>query len=262
MPSYADVAPDEYFPKAKAAAKRAIELDESLAEAHTALARVLFAYEWKFPESEGEYLRAIELNPNYATAHHWYGNANLLRTGRFEEAIVEGKRAQELDPLSLVINADLGENYLLARRYDEAIAQLRKAVEMDDRFYYAHRWLGVAYLMKGLHREAIAEYEKARPLGMESLLGHAYALSGNRAEALKSLARLREISERVYVPPYHFARIYVALGDKEQAFEWLEKSYRERNQEMTRLKIDPFLDPLRSDPRFADLMRRVGFFQQ
>ncbi|MFS8084287.1 MAG: tetratricopeptide repeat protein [Acidobacteriota bacterium] len=262
MPSYADGAPDVFFPKAKAAARRALELDESLAEAHTALARVLFAYDWSFAESDREYQRAIALNPNYATAHHWYGNANLLRTGRFEESIAEMKHAQMLDPLSLIINADLGENYLLARRYDEAIAQLVKTIEMDERFYYAHWQLGIAYQMKGSYPEAIAEYTRARQLSdnqwMLALLGQAYAVSGNKSDAYKLLAQLKELSRQRYIQPYSFAIIYVGLNDKDQAFQSLEESYQNRGQELTRLKVDPFLDPLRSDPRFQNLLRRVG----
>ncbi len=263
IPSYANGSPKEFFPKSKAAAKRALELDETLAEAHTALARVLFAYEWNFAESDKEYLRAIELNPNYPTAHHWYGNANLLRTGRFDESIAEMKRAQELDPLSLIINADLGENYVLSRRYDEGIDQLRKTIELDPRFYYSYRWLGIAYQMKGNYPAAIAEYSRSQRSNndpwAERLLGQAYAASGNKDEAFKSLARLREIAGKQYVPPYHFAILYTALGDNEQAFQWLEKSFQDRGQEMTRLKIDPFLDPLRDDPRLRELMRKVGF---
>ncbi len=262
IPSYASGSPKEFFPKSKAAAKRALELDESLAEAHTALARVLFAYEWNFAESDKEYQRAIELNPNYPTAHHWYGNANLLRTGRFDESIAEMKRAQELDPLSLIINADLGENYVLARRYDEGIDQLQKTIEMDPRFYYSYRWLGIAYQLKGNYPAAMAEYSRARQSDDDPwilrLLGQGHAASGNKVEALKSLAQLKEVSREKYVPPYHFAVLYTSLGDKDQAFEWLEKSYLDRGQEMTRLKIDPFLDPLRDDPRFKDLLKRVG----
>ena len=262
VPSYASGRPDEYFPKAEAAAQRALELDESLAEAHTALARVLFAYHWNFAESDKEYRRAIELNPNYPTAHHWYGDANLLRTGRFEEAIGELRRAREIDPLSLAINTDLGQAYMLVGRNDEAIDQLTKTVAMDERFHYAHHMLGQAYQMKGLLPAAIAEYERARQLStdpyMIMLLAQAYALKGDRGEALKYLAELKEVSARVYVPPTEFAAVYTALGDRDQAFQWLDKSFQDRGQELTRLKIDPFLAPLRGDPRFRELIKKVG----
>jgi TolB-like protein/Tfp pilus assembly protein PilF len=262
VPSYASGTPAEYFPQAKAAAEHALELDESLAEAHTALARVLFAYDWNFAASDKEYERAIELNPNYPTAHHWFGNANLLRTGRFDQAIAEMRRAREIDPLSLVINADLGETYLLAGRDDEAIDQLRKTVAMDERFHYAHWLLGLAYQMKGSLPDAIVEYERAKELStdpyMITLLAQASAAAGNKAEALKYLAQLKDLSTKVYVPPNQFAAVYTALGDREQAFAWLEKSFRDRGQEMTRLKVDHFLVPLRDDPRFKELVKRVG----
>jgi tetratricopeptide (TPR) repeat protein len=265
IPSYSEGSSDVYFPMAKAAAKRALELDESLAEAHTALARVLFAYDWNFSESDREYQRAIELNPNYPTAHHWYGNANLLRTGRFDESIAEMKRAQELDPLSLIINADLGENYLLARRYDEAIEQLRKTIEMDRNFSYAHWQLGIAYQRKGFYREANTAYNRARQLNDKNpwilaLLAQFYAGTGSKNEALKTLIEVKEMSaQQQHIPEYRFAVVYAALGERDQALYWLEKCYQNRCQEMTRLKIDPFLEPLRDDPRYQALMKKVGF---
>nr|MDQ3042788.1 tetratricopeptide repeat protein [Acidobacteriota bacterium] len=254
--------PQEAYPKAKAAAKKALEIDETLAEAHAALGLELLAYEWNAAESSREFQRAIELNPNYATARHWYGNQNLLYTGRFDEAIAEMKRAQELDPLSLVINTDLGDTYFYARQYDKAIEQLRKTIEMDESFYYAHYELGMAYEMKGSYAEAIAQYQKARGLNNDprvlALLGHALAASGKRNEALKTLSELKETAKQHYVPAYNFAIVYAGLKERDQAFEWLEKSYQDRSSRMAILQVDPFLDNLRSDPRLADIISRVG----
>ena len=259
---YSVSTPQDSYPKAKAAARRALDLDETLAEAHAALGLELFAYEWKAAESSREFRRAIELNPNYATAHHWYGNQNLLYTGRFDEAIAEMKRAQELDPLSLIVNADLGDTYFYARQYDKAIEQLRKTIEMDQSFYYAHYELGMAYEMKGSYAEAITEYQKARQLNNDprvlALLAHAYASSGRRDEALRILDQLKEIEKQQYVAAYNFVIVYAGLGDHDQAFQWLEKSYQDHASRMTILQVDPFLDPLRSDPRFADLVQKVG----
>jgi tetratricopeptide (TPR) repeat protein len=261
LPFYSVSLPQESYPKAKAAAKKALEIDDTLAEAHASLAHALFQYDWNLPESNREFQRAIELNSNYATAHQWYG-WNLSVMGRFDEAIAEGKRAHELDPLSMIINADLGSVYIFARQYDQSIEQLRKTIELDQSFYYAHWRLGMAYEMKGSLQEAITEYQKARQLSedtqMLALLAHAFAASGKRDEALRTLDQLKEISKQRYVPAYGFAIVYEALGDKDQAFQWLERSYQDRAVAMSVLKVDPLLDNLRSDPRFADLVRRVG----
>ncbi|HEX8176197.1 MAG TPA: protein kinase [Pyrinomonadaceae bacterium] len=262
FPGYAVSSPQDSYPKARAAARRALEIDDALAEAHAALGLELFAFEWNAAEATKEFRRAIELNPNYATARHWYGNQVLLYTGRFDEAIAEMKRAQELDPLSLIVNADLGDTYFYARQYDRAIEQLLKTIEMDESFYYAHYELGMAYEMKGSYSEAIAEYQKARALNSDprvlALLGHAYAASGNRDEAMKVLNQLKEIEKQQYIPAYHFVILYAGLGDRDSAFEWLEKTYRDRTSRMTILQVDPYLDPLRSDPRFAEIVQRVG----
>ena len=264
IPGYSAGPPQEYLPKAKAAAMKALEIDNTLAEAHTALANALYDYDWNFAESNREFQRAIELNPNYPTAHHWYGE-NLAVLGRFDEGIAQLKLAQELDPLSLIINADLGEVYTYARQYDNAIEQLRKTIEMDQGFYYAHWRLGLVYEMKGSNQEAIAEYRKARQLDDDpfvlALLGHAYAVSGERAEALKTVEQLKEISQQRYVSAYSFSVLYGGLGEKDQAFQWLEKAYQDRADDLRQLKVDPLLDNLRSDPRFTDLVRRVGLPQ-
>jgi eukaryotic-like serine/threonine-protein kinase len=262
LPSYAASPPQEAFPKAKAAARKAIELDDSLAEAHTSLANALFNYDWNLAEAIREFQRAIELNPNYATAHHWYSDGPLLVMGRFADAIAEMKRAQELDPLSLIINAEIGVFYTFAGQYDRSIEQFHKTLEMDQGFYFAHRNLGVAYVLKRDFREALLAYEKARSLADDpSLLGdigHLQAVSGKRDEALKTLAELKEISKRRYVPAYVLALVYVGLGHKDQAFQWLEKSFQDREARLCFFKIDPQMEPLRSDPRFSDLVRRIG----
>ena len=255
----------ESLPLAKAAALKALELDDSLAEAHAALGLYKCAYEWDQPASERELRRAIELNPNYATGHQWLGNAPLLAMGRFNESIAEGKRAEELDPLSPVIRADLGDDLLYARRYDEAIAQLRRTLTLEPNFQYAHWVLGSAYDLKGMYGEAISEYQKALQISddpwIRALRARASALSRQRAEALKILDQLKADSGRRFVPAYAYVMLYIGLGDKDQAFAWLEKDFAEHSYHPANYKVDPMLDPLRPDPRFADLVRRVGLPQ-
>jgi eukaryotic-like serine/threonine-protein kinase len=262
---YADRPPQESFPKAKATAQRALELDDALAEAHTSLAASLFFYDRNFPEAQREFQRAIELNPNYATAHHLYGVTYLAKMERFDEAVAELKRALNLDPLSIAINADLGNTYIQAHQYDKAIEQLRKTIEMDQSFYFAHALLGMAYEMKDDVQDAIAEYQKAIQLNddpfMLALLAHVSATSGKRDEALKLLNQLKEISKRRFVYAYGIALVYAGLGDKDQAFQWLEKSCQDREARITRLKVDPLMDNLRSDPRFESVLRCVGLPQ-
>jgi len=262
LPTYAGGTPQECYPKAEAAAKRALALDETVAEAHNALGEVFLFYDFDFARSIREFQRAIELKPNYASAHQWYGNDLLVPLGRFDEAIAEVKRALELDPLSLIINEDLGNTYYSARRYDEAIEQLTKTLELDSSFYYAHWSLGVAFEAKGTLDAAIEEYQKARALNDDpfvlALLGHAYASSGNKAEGLKILDQLKELSKQRYVAAYNFAIVYLGLGDKEEALRWLQKSYQDRaGYDIATIKVDPFLDPLRGDPRFEELVAKV-----
>jgi TolB-like protein/tetratricopeptide (TPR) repeat protein len=262
MPLYGAGVPRDCYVQAKAAAKKALELDDALAEAHTSLAQVLCYFDFDFSQATREFQRAIELNPNYATAHQWYGNSDLVALARFDEAIAEVKRAIELDPLSLVINTDLGTTYYRARRYDEAIEQLRKTLEMDPGFYYARWNLGSALAAKGALDAAIGEYQKARALSdnplMLGLLAHAYGSSGNKAEAMKILDQLAALSKQRYVSAYTFALVYLGLGDKEQALRWLAKSYQERAGDALRyIRVDPLLDPLRGDPRFEELVVRV-----
>jgi TolB-like protein/Tfp pilus assembly protein PilF len=262
LPDFGAGSPQESFPPARTAATKAIKLDDTLAEAHTSLAHVLSLYDLDFDGSTREFRRAIELNPNYATAHHWLGVGPLVQSGRFDDAIAECKRAVELDPLSLINNADLGSTYSWARRYDEAIEQLRKTLEMDPGFYYAHWVLGLAFEAKGALDAAIEEYQKARALNDDpqvlALLGHAYAASGNKTEAVKILEQLKELSKQRYVSAYSLAIVYLGLGDKEEALRWLEKSYQDRaGYDIGTIKVDPFLDPLRGDPRFEALVEKI-----
>ena len=254
--------PQDSFPLAEAAAKKALEIDDNLAEAHTTLGFSLCVHHFDFAGSIREFERAIELNPNYATAHHWFGDGPLLAVGQFDRAIAEGKRALELDPLSVIITADLGANYLVARRYDEAIEQFHKAIDLDPRFYYTHWNLAEALEMKGNLREALAEYKKAVELDDDpfvlALLGQAYAKVGQRDEALNILAQLSQIGAHRYVPSYSFALLHMALGEKDKAIEWLERSYQEgAGLDLIFLKVDPMLDPLQKEPRFQALVAKV-----
>jgi TolB-like protein/Tfp pilus assembly protein PilF len=252
----------EAAPKAKAAATRALEIDDSLASAHASLGRVKMQYDWDWDGSEREMRRAIELDPNYATAHQWYANL-LAITGRNAQGIASLRRAQQLDPLSMVVNGDLGWLLFLARRYDESIEVLRTALEMDPAFAPGHWGLGLPYEQKSMYREAAAEFQKvledsrqdARALGD---LGHVYAVSGQRPKALSVLNELRAISRTHYVAPMYFALIYSGLGDREHTFEHLEKGFADRSWGMVFLKSDPRFDALRTDPRFANLIARMG----
>ncbi len=262
LSGYGAASPKDSLPQAKAAAKKALELDNTLGEAHASLAQALLAYDFNFADANREFRRAIELNPNYATAHQWYGQGGLAPLGQFEDAVAEMKRALELDPLSVIINADLGSVLCSARRYAAAIEQLRKTVEMDPRFYYAHWNLGQALEVKGLVEEAIVEYQKAIALDDDplspGLLAHLYAKLGKKDEARQLLERLREASQRRYVTPYIFAIIHLGLGEKEQAIGFLERTYEDRDgYNLVFIKVDPFLDPLRGDPRFEALVAKV-----
>ena len=261
IPVYGAGAPQNYYPRAKAAAEKALALDDMLGEAHTSLANVLFRY-FELAESTREFERSIELNPNYATAHQWYGRLMLLMLGQFDRAIAEVKRAVELDPVSPIIHADLGTIYTFARRYDEAIEQFRHTLELDPQFYWGHRQLGLALELKGDPGNAIAEYQKALQLSDDprvlAFIGHAEASTGRQSEARAMLVKLTEIAKTRYVSGYSFAVIHLALGEKDQALEWLEKDARERNGfEINFIKVDPCLDPLRGDPRFEALVSSV-----
>jgi serine/threonine protein kinase/Flp pilus assembly protein TadD len=260
---YYDLLPSrEAFPKAKEAAEKALEMDETLAEAHTSLGWVKTIFGWDWPGAKRSFKRAIELNPGYATAHHWYG-AFLMAVGRFDESIAEVSRAQELDPASLALSGTMGAILWMARRYDDSIEELHKSIEFDPNFYVPHWYLAYPYLLKGLYDEAIAEAQKAlelsdgRPILIGSL-GHAYALSGRDAEARSVLSEIIELSKKIYVPPYGIALIYVGLDEKDKALELLEKAFEERDHWLYQLKVTPYLDSLRSDPRFKALLEKMG----
>ena len=258
---YGAGAPQEYLPRAKAAAEKAVELDDSLAEAHASLGLVYHSY-FRSAESAREFDRSIQLDPNYATAHHWYGRLTLVMQGKLDHALVEVKRAYELDPVSPIIHTDVGAVYLMARRYDEAIEQLRGTVQMDPEFYWAHRFLGMALDLKGDTTGALAEFTKAfqlndDPAGL-GFIGHAQARMGHEKEARARLDQMNDAAKRRYVAPYAFALIHLALGDKDQALDWLEKAAQERGLTYFNfIKVDPFLDPLRGDPRFEAVMQKV-----
>ena len=250
--------------KAREAATKALELDDTLAEAHNALAAVKENYDWDWPGAEQEYRRAIELNPGYATAHQWYG-VMLSWLGRHEEALAEIKRALQIDPLSLIINTVSGWVLMRAGQDDLAIEQLHKTLEIDPNFAPAHNGLGTAYLRKGEFAEAIAEFQTATTVspgitGYQAGLGNAYGRAGKSAEARKLLSELEEQSKQRYVSSCDIAVIYAGLGEKDQAFAFLEKAYEQRDRKLVYI-LAFFHDPLRSDPRFTDLLRRVGLPQ-
>jgi TolB-like protein/DNA-binding winged helix-turn-helix (wHTH) protein/Flp pilus assembly protein TadD len=257
---YAVMTPKEALPKAKAVAIKALELDSTLGEAHNSLAFCLDGFDWDFDSAGKEFRRAIELNPGYATAHHWYA-WHLSLLGWYDEAIAEMKNALNLDPLSLIINADLAELLVLAHSYDESIRQSRKTIEMDPNFALAHNQLAQAYLQKHMNDEAVAELQKAAQLSggsptVMANLARAYAASGKRSEAIELLSDLKKRSNSIYSHGSEIAVIYAALGDTDQAMNWLEKGYEERFNPGVLLR--PGFDPLRFDPRFQDLVRRIG----
>jgi tetratricopeptide (TPR) repeat protein len=228
---------------------------------------VLATYDWDWLGAEKEYKRAIELNPRYATAHQWYGGY-LSVMGRSNEAIAERKRALELEPLSLIINFELGLAFYYDRDYDQAIEQFQKTVELDQNFPTAHNFLPAAFEQKGMYGEAIAEFKKAILLTAASEgtlskagLGHVYAITGQKSAARALLDELQQLSAKEYVPGTSIALIYAGLGEKDQAFAWLDKAYDERAFQLQWVKLDPRWDPLRSDARFQVLMRRIGFPQ-
>ncbi len=254
---------EEFVSLAEAAAKKAVELDDSLAEGHTALATVK-ANKWDWPEAEREFKRAIELNPNYANAHYFYAFFYLTPMGRHEESIREMKRALELDPLSLIMNSNLARAYFLARQYDQAIAQERKTLEIDPNFPHAHAYLAAVYEQKGMFREAAEEWGKSHFYILSlspaevAALKQAYAEKGAKGYWQKSIEFFRVRSKQDYVRSWLYPQAYVRLGDKDKAFEWLEKAYQGHDVGLGFLKVHPAFDSLRSDPRYKDLMRRVG----
>jgi tetratricopeptide (TPR) repeat protein len=253
----------EFFPKAKAAAQKAIEIDDRLAEAHAVLGWIIFWYDWDWNAAEIQDRRAIELDPNSADAHEVYAHL-LSNTGRPVQALFEIKLARELDPLNLRINALEGQFLLHAGQTDEALVQLQKTFELSPNFWLAHNIASSAYIEKEMYSEAIAEANKARELsGISShpiaFSGYALAKSDKKTEARAALEQLLKLSTERYVPPYHIALIYNGLGETEETLAWLERGFQRRDAKMVFLKVEPKWNNLRSDSRFVDLIRRMNF---
>jgi len=257
---YGRLEPKEGFPKAKEAAQRALEIDESSAEAHSSLAFIKFRWDWDRSATEREFQTAIKLKPAYAPAHQWY-SSYLVAVERFDEAIAEAKRTEELEPLSFVASSHLGWIYYLAGQNDKAIEQCRKILERDPSSFPARRYLGLAYEAKGMYSEAIAEFQTGVKLSgsplMLALLGHAYAVSGKTAEAKQVLSDLQQLQGQRYVSPYTVAAIHAGLGDQDQAFKWLETAVEERDIWLMNLKVDPVFAKLRSQRKFTDILARI-----
>ena len=261
LPGYTGVAPTKFMPKAEAAARRALELDPTLGEAHAVLGQIKMMYEWDWAGGESEFKKAIELNPSYPTAHHWYC-LGLSVVGRYDEAWVEIRRAQELDPLSLVISSCLGGGFYYERQFDKALDQFKKTLELDPNFAPAHLDVGLACLALGRSDEAIAEFQKVRelvgsgPYGLAGL-GYAYAQIGRKSEAEQILRELLQFLEQGYAVSYDIAGVYLGLKDKDKALDWLEKAYEERSIDRFAY-MHPVWDELHSDPRFTAIMRKMG----
>jgi TolB-like protein/DNA-binding winged helix-turn-helix (wHTH) protein/thioredoxin-like negative regulator of GroEL len=256
--------PEQAFPTARKAALQALQLDDSLAEAHEALANVKFLYDWDFPGADREFRRALDLNPNSVSARADYADY-LIAMGRFDESIAERRRNLQMDPLAQRPIWALATGYYWAHRYDEAIAEARQAMEMDPNHWSGHLDLGLALEQKHQFPAAISELQKAIEVSNDkiwvSFIAHDMALSGDKAGAEKILADLQQLSKRTYVSPWLLAMIYPDLGDKEKAFTWLEKCYERREHDLVFSKVWPMFDGLRSDPRYTDLMRRIGLPQ-
>lgn len=261
---YAILPPNEAFPRAKAAAEKALEIDETLAEGHTSLAYIKMLYDWDWTGAEREFKKAIRLNPNYAVAHQWYGEF-LSDMGRHEEAITQGKQAQSLDPFSSIVKVQLASSLLNAGQIETAIEAYHEVLEFEPDFQLAHFFLSYAYLSQGKHEEAIIEAQHVMELSNENVpgllipLGCAYAKAEKTAEAREILNKLIVLSGQVYVTPFGIATIYSALGEKDCAFEWLEKAFKIRDNWLLTLMVQPSVDDLRSDPRFLSLSERMGF---
>jgi tetratricopeptide (TPR) repeat protein len=262
LSDYDVLSPMEAVPRAKAAAEQALSIDSTLAEAHASLGFVLARYNWDWIGAEYEFQRAIELKPNDAIAHHWHALL-LTMMGRFQEARVEIENAQNLDPLSLIISANIGWLNYFERDYDRSEERLRQTLEMDPNFMSAHVKLGWVYEQQGKYEQAMGQFKTALVLSRDetnviALLGNSYALSGKRDAAKKIIIQLIEQSKHRYISPYWIAIIYVCLGEKDNAFTWLKKAFEERSSGLVWLKVEPKLDQLRSDPRFSELLHKIG----
>lgn len=259
---YTVLPPKEAFPKAETAARKALQLNESLAEAHVSLGYAYLAYEWDFSAADREFRRALALRPGYATGHQFYGYL-LTAVGKLPEAIDERKKAVELDPLNPLMASALGEAYYQGRQFDETIALNQRALELDPRYAIALVNIGRAYEQKGMHAEAQAAFQKILAVvpddpAVLSLLGHERAVSGHRDEALQVAGKLKNLSTHRYVPAIYLALIYTGLGDKDEAFHWMDLAVDERTEYLVYLGAEPLADPLRSDARFASLVKRLG----
>ena len=254
--------PRQAMSQSRNAAMKALQLDDSSAEAHTSMGHVLHNYDWDFTKAESEFKRAIELNPNYSTAHHLYAHL-LMQMGRTDEGLREARRALELDPLSPFINNGLARQYYLARQYDKAIEQCLHATEIDPTYLPARILVGLAYLQIGKTNEAISALERARNMAptlpmSHALLADAYAHAGRKSDAQKELTKLAQMSHARYVPSSYFAIVAIALGNNDQAFSYLLQGLQDRSEQTLYLKVEPLVDPLRGDPRFQQLMKQVG----
>ncbi len=263
---YGVLPPSEAFPRAKEAAAKALEIDDTVAEAHASLVWIKSSYDWDWVGAETEYKRTVELNPNYMEALTYYASGPLSATGRLEEALAIVKRREQIDPLSLINSAIVGRTLYMQRQYDQAIHQLKGVLDADTNFPSAHLYLGLSFEQKGMFKDAIAEFEEGSRLSegdprMAAARGHAYAVSGKKDSAKNVLADLKSLSSQRYVAPVEIALVYIGLDDKEKAFEWLEKAYQDHSPWLIWLKVDPRFERLRSDPRCADLLRRMGLPQ-
>ena len=258
-----DVPPKDCIPLAKAAAQRALDIDPSLAQAHSAFADSLSIYDWNWSEAERHFTQAIDLDPNISYLHLVYGSSYLAAVGKAGEARRETERAVELEPLSLIANSILVTGYLNDRQFEKALDQGHKAFELDTTFPLSRHWLGMALIANGKHAEAISLAKQVAPDStfawlMTVVEAHAHAKLGNRGEAERLIASLRELAKTRYVRTYYLASIYASLGDKDKAFSELERSFEERDCYLARAAVDPFIDPLRDDPRFGDLLKRMN----
>jgi tetratricopeptide (TPR) repeat protein len=258
---YDDMLPGDAKPKARQAAERALQLDTELGEAHSVLANVSFSYDWDFEVAEREFQRALALGQNDPTAHLWFSHYCIVRN-RLRQAHEENSRTLALDPVSPLFNTVRAEIYYNARQYDEAIAQARRTIEQYPTYWLAYIWLGSAYREKKMYKDALEQFSQAGKLSgnhpaITALHGHALALSGDAAGARRALADLQLLARSRYVSALYFAGIYTGLGEKSTAMDWLDKAYKERNDRLVYLNVDPMADSLRSEPRFRDLMKRL-----